>query len=218
MFERSLDEAERILAADKDIIVSVRKIWLQVCEFGKRDTFEVAALSDFTAMLEADKRFEFFSTHRSVIDDLEKEHILPDGEEQSEMENLGFYADDRVKLRRIELTPEMIGELLESKIDHTIKALGQMWELRPEGDVQAEETLKKMIGKTKVLQKKIKTAFSKERMEALSPHTGKDKDSFDKPARKSKPKKKTKNSKKKITKRTAKKKKPSKQKPRRSRK
>lgn len=160
MYEKSLDEAERILTADKDIIVPVRKVWCQVVQQGESQKFEVSSLPNFITMLEADNRFELFPAHKSIVEDLENPILSLDPEEQSEMEKLGFCAGDLVKLRRVDLTPEMVGEILQSKIDTTMDALTRIWDLRPEGDSNAEGALLEMIEKAKVLQDEVKSAFS----------------------------------------------------------
>ena len=59
MYERCLNEAERILASDKDVIVPVKKIWEAVDKQRKKQGFEIPSLPDFTALLEGDARFEF---------------------------------------------------------------------------------------------------------------------------------------------------------------
>ena len=59
MYERCLNEAERILASDKDVIVAVKKIWAQVEKQGRKQGFEIPSFADFTALLEGDSRFEF---------------------------------------------------------------------------------------------------------------------------------------------------------------
>ncbi|MBM4168371.1 MAG: hypothetical protein FJ215_04355 [Ignavibacteria bacterium] len=168
MFERSLDEAERILAVDKDIIVPVKKVWQEVVAAGRAQDFTVAGLADFTAMIEADPRFEFFPAHRSVVDDIvdpEREDV---GDEQTEMELLGFYSGDRIKLRRIQLTPDALGEILRTKVDRTMDALSKVWELRPQGDVETEEKLLDILAQAQSIQQEVQTTFSPEKMKSLS--------------------------------------------------
>ncbi len=168
MFERSLEEAERILAADKDIIVPVKKIWQQVVVAGKTQDFTVAGLADFTAMMEADPRFEFFPAHSTVVDDIIDPKREDEGDEQTEMELLGFYSGDRVKLRRMQLTPDVLGEILRTKVGKTMDALSKVWELRPQGDVDTEEKLLDILAQAQTIQQEVRSAFSSEKMKNLT--------------------------------------------------
>jgi hypothetical protein len=102
MYERCLNEAERMLATSKDIILPIKEVWKSLAAEGKRRSFDVPVLTDFDALLEGDKRFEIISAH---TDPDEIESLLSeDGEEiDSNLGTLGFYPEDRVKLRRIKL-------------------------------------------------------------------------------------------------------------------
>lgn len=170
MYERCLNEAERILAADRDVIVPVKKVWQQVVRFGKQQGFEVPSLVDFEALLEADPRFEFMPSMRELLGDDGQplEEFEDEEENEEEMERLGFYSGDRVKLRRIELTPELIGSVIRRKVDRTMEALTEAWELRPEGDQETEDQLLEILARTQRLQREVKEAFSEERMKKLS--------------------------------------------------
>lgn len=167
MYERCLNEAERILAAEKDVIVPVKKIWKQVEKQGKSQGFEVPALVDFSALLEADRRFEFMPSHELGEEPFNNVGV-EDPTEEAELENLGFYSGDRVKLRKVELTPELIGDMIRRKVDMTMHALTQAWEKRPEGDQETEDQLLEILAKTQKLQREVKKTFSEERMKELS--------------------------------------------------
>lgn len=167
MYERCLNEAERILAADKDVIVAVKKVWMEVSREGKVQSFEVPPLSDFTALLEGDLRFEFLPTHSSLQDDLDDPNTGDISGEGSEMEQLGFYSGDRVKLRNVELSPQLLGNIIRTKVDRTMNALTKAWDLRPEGDQETEDRLLEILSRTQKLQKEVKKAFSPERMKTL---------------------------------------------------
>ena len=166
MYERCLNEAERILASDKDVIVPVKKIWEAVEKQAKAQRFEIPALPDFTALLEGDTRFEFLA---SLDENGEPPEDLPrDGTDQEEeLESLGFYSGDRVKLRSVELTPEVIGGLIRQKVDMTMDALARAWERRPDGDSDTEDQLLDILAKTQKLQREVKNTFSDERMKEL---------------------------------------------------
>ncbi len=168
MYERCLLEAERLLAADRDVIVPVKKLWEEVMDEGKRQGFEVAALPDFTALLEGDRRFEFLPVHGSLQEDLDESQERAIDEETQELEQLGFYAGDRVKLRRIELTPEIVGGIIRSKVDRTLEALHRAWEQRPDEGGETEEKLKEILERAEELRRDVREAFSEDRMKELS--------------------------------------------------
>lgn len=166
MYERCLNEAERILAADKDVIVPVKKVWESVEKQGKKQGFEIPSLADFTALLEGDSRFEFMASLDENGEPLEE---LPreESEQEEELESLGFYSGDRVKLKSVELTPEVIGSLIRRKVDMTMDALAKAWERRPEGDQETEDQLLDILAKTQKLQREVKNTFSEEKMKEL---------------------------------------------------
>lgn len=166
MYERCLNEAERILASDKDVIVPVKKIWDAVDGQGKKQGFDIPSLPDFTALLEGDPRFEFMPSldeNGQPIDGSRRE----DSDQQEELESLGFYSGDRVKLKSVELTPEVLGSLIRRKVDLTMSALTKAWERRPEGDQDTEDQLLDILAKTQKLQREVKSTFSSEKMKEL---------------------------------------------------
>ncbi|MEX1139363.1 MAG: hypothetical protein WEF53_08500 [Bacteroidota bacterium] len=167
MYERCLNEAERILATDKDVIVAVKKVWMEVSREAKAQVFEAPSLPDFTALLEGDQRFEFLPAHASLQDDLDDPNTGDPSAEGSEMEQLGFFSGDRVKLRNIELTPRLLGNIIRTKVDRTKNALTKAWDLRPEGDQETEDRLLEILSRTQNLQKEVKKAFSSTRMKTL---------------------------------------------------
>ena len=166
MYERCLNEAERILASDKDVIVAVKKIWEAVEKQGRKQGFEMPSLPDFTALLEGDFRFEFIPSLDENGEPL-GESPREESEQQEDLESLGFYSGDRVKLKGVELTPEIIGGLIRRKVDVTMDALTRAWHRRPEGDQDAEDQLLDILAKTQKLQRDVKNTFSPERMKDL---------------------------------------------------
>lgn len=167
MYERCLNEAERILAADKDVIVAVKKVWTDVSKEGKNQGYEVPALPDFTAMLEGDPRFEFFPSHRSLTEDLEDPLREGESDDDIEMEQLGFFSGDRIKLKRVELSPQVLGTIIRSKVDRTMDALTKAWEARPDGDAETEDRLLEILARTQKLQREVKKTFSEKRMKNI---------------------------------------------------
>ena len=108
MYERCLNEAERLLATSKIVVLPIKEVWKLLASEGKRRSFDVPALTDFDALLEGDKRFEIISAQ---VDPDEIESLISeDGEESdSNLGTLGFYPEDRVKLRRMKLPGEDSG-------------------------------------------------------------------------------------------------------------
>lgn len=166
MYERCLNEAERILASDKDVIVPVKKIWDAVDKQGKKQGFEIPSLPDFTALLEGDSRFEFMPSLDENGDPMDGSQ-RDESDQQEELETLGFYSGDRVKLKSVELTPATLGGLIRRKVDMTMDALTKAWARRPEGDQDAEDQLLDILAKTQKLQREVKSTFSPEKMKEL---------------------------------------------------
>jgi hypothetical protein len=97
VYERCINEAELILTTQKDAQAPVRKIWEEVVRRAKTEMFAVATLSDFSTMLEGDRRFLIIPAQ---IKNPEDQETPIDAElEDSEMEHLGFFSEDQVKLR-----------------------------------------------------------------------------------------------------------------------
>jgi hypothetical protein len=108
VYEKCLNEAELILSIQQEPLVPVRKVWEEIAKRSKTKGFEVASLSDFSAMLEGDNRFQIVPAQIKIQ---EEEEILPDVElEDSNMEQLGFFSEDRVKLRSRRIVDTIISE------------------------------------------------------------------------------------------------------------
>ncbi len=119
MYERCLSEAERIVAAHKEVGVPVRTVWHEVIEQSRSQDFDIPTVADFSTMLEADSRFEFLPSAQNISEQAE---FLPETEDLDEMEleKLGFFGEDRVKLKRVQLPRDfeedlMIGSSLPTK-------------------------------------------------------------------------------------------------------
>jgi hypothetical protein len=108
VYEKCLNEAELILSLQQEPLVPVRKVWEEIAKRSKTKGFEVASLSDFSAMLEGDNRFQIVPAQIKIHED---EEILPEVEiEDSNMEQLGFFSEDRVKLRSRRIVETIINE------------------------------------------------------------------------------------------------------------
>ena len=127
VFERCINEAELILTTQKDAQAPVRKIWEEVVRRAKAEEFAVASLSDFSTLLEGDRRFLIIPAQ---IKNLEDQETPADTDfEDSDMERLGFFSEDQVKLRtaRVMERPitedeEEIGSIRRRAfVSHTVK-------------------------------------------------------------------------------------------------
>ncbi len=167
MYEHILDEAERLLEQDEDVIVPVKKIWVQVRQIAEDNDWQMPSFTEFTSLLMEDDRFEFISEGEStdVGEDLTEEGL---DEEELEAEHIGFYAGHRVKLARIQLTPDRLGGIIRRKVDDTMGALLKAWEARPEGDAATEDKLLEALTETQKLQREVADTFSKEKMKSLT--------------------------------------------------
>ncbi len=146
MYERSLNEAEIFIRTQKEPVLPVRKVWEDVARLAKAEQFEIASLPDFTALLDADKRFQIIPAHDdNEISEVELEEGDLEGEE---MEHLGFFSEDRVRLRSIPAVPEVEAALPEDEED--VASIRRRSFI---SQVQKKKIVVKKKGK-KVLQKK----------------------------------------------------------------
>jgi hypothetical protein len=125
MYERSLNEAERILATHKDVVVPVKEIWLEVSKQGQFQRFEVPSLVDFTALLEGDDRFEFFPAGDEMGDNYVEPFDEDEVEYSTDMKRLGFYTEDRVRLRNVEVSEDLAEDLTEEQQESSESLNGQ---------------------------------------------------------------------------------------------
>ena len=95
MFEKCLIEAESVLRTQKEPYVSVSIVWEEVVQRGQSKGFDVVSLSDFTALLEGDNRFQILPGKTTDDEGFNDEDSLED----PEMEQMGFFPEDRVGLR-----------------------------------------------------------------------------------------------------------------------
>lgn len=118
MYERSLSETERILGTHKDVVVPVKEVWLEVSKQGQLQRFEVPPLMDFTTLLENDERFEFLQAGEEFGDN----YVEPTEEDEMEynpdIERLGYYSEDRVRLRYTEVSEDPERETTEESDEH----------------------------------------------------------------------------------------------------
>ncbi len=162
MYDHILDEAELFLEQDEDIIVPVKKIWMRIRQIAEDNDWRMPSLAEFTSLLMQDERFEFMPEQ----EDSSVEEDLP--EEELETEELNFYSGQRVKLARIELTPERLGQMIRRKVDDTMDALMKAWDKRPDGDSPTEGKLLEVLSQTQKFQREVKDTFSEVKMRKLT--------------------------------------------------
>jgi hypothetical protein len=97
LFERSINEAELVLSMSKEPLITVRSLWDEVVRRARIQNFEVAALTDFSAMLEGDNRFQIVAAGSKNQNEIDSS--VEDDYADENMEDLGFFSEDRVRLR-----------------------------------------------------------------------------------------------------------------------
>jgi hypothetical protein len=142
MYGRSLLEAERTLATHKDVVVPVKEVWLEVSRLGQLQRFEVPPLIHFSALLEADDRFEFIQAGEELGDEYVEPAYDEDEEEYpTDLERMSFYSEDRVRLRNAELSEELAEEVPEEPDEPALRASHDD-EDSPPGEKRARKTSK----------------------------------------------------------------------------
>ncbi len=109
MYEKSLNEAELVLRREREHLLPVRTVWEEVVKRSKLGGFEVAALADFSAMLEGDRRFQIIPA-RMEGEEPDEDLSAGDGTDEAEMGHLGFFPEDRVRLLMPSIVREGRGE------------------------------------------------------------------------------------------------------------
>ena len=125
-----------ILETDPDFFVPLKKLWLMLQGEGLALDIE---MDDLGRMLREDERFEFTAgiDHTQGFDDTPG---LAD-EMRQEMEMLGFYGGERVKLASREIRAEDIFAAMARSMTRMNEALQGAWDARPEGDREIEDQL-----------------------------------------------------------------------------
>jgi len=156
MTKSPVEWAAEVLGSGEDILVPVKKLWLDMQSQGIGTGLSVEA---FIAMLEADERFEFFEG---------VDHGEGDQEERAYMEELGFFSGPRVKLASRELTREYLARMLRQSTQNLVEALEGAWEVRPVGDVETEEQLLEILTLAQRLKHEVDKALEEASAEGES--------------------------------------------------
>jgi hypothetical protein len=144
MYERLLLETEQYLIRQKQVVVPLKKLWVTMTQEGRKNSFTVPNLADFSCLLDGDRRFEF-------IKQTDREEESSDLLESEELEKLGFLESQAVKLRRIPLPDEddnLDDEITSTEDDELVDML-----LDREMLAQKAETIRK---KKKIIESKNK--------------------------------------------------------------
>ncbi|MDH7484642.1 MAG: hypothetical protein QHJ81_00015 [Anaerolineae bacterium] len=153
MTKSPVDWAADVLGSGEDILVPVKQLWLDMQRQRIGTGLSVEA---FTALLEADGRFEFFEG---------VDHGEGDEEERALMEELGFYSGPRVKLADRELTAEYVARMLRQSTQNMLEALEGAWEVRPTDDPEAEQQLLEILTLAQQLKHEVDTALEEAGLE-----------------------------------------------------
>jgi hypothetical protein len=153
VYEKSLNAAETYIESQKDPVVTVKKVWEDVARRAKLEHFEIASLPDFTALLDADKRFQIIPARNE--DDIADTGIadgIPDVDfEEEEMEQLGFFSEDRVRLKSAPVMRSAEDEIPEEEED--------VASIRHRSFITQAE--KKIVAKKKIKTARVKKAAPK---------------------------------------------------------
>jgi hypothetical protein len=125
-----LDLAERILACEEDIIVPVEKLWAKTRDELPAPDFP--SLEYFIRLLKSDSRFELMPP---LKDELSAGRFGEEFAKEIEaLERMALYRGPRVKLRGIELTGELLVQIIKRKMQETLDALKGAQESPPPSD------------------------------------------------------------------------------------
>ncbi len=145
-----LQLAADLLLDDKDFVVPVKKIWLQLSLMGEAESL---SFEEFTLMLQQDERFEVFDD----LDDTQNDQLF--GNKKSEWEELGYYFGPRVMLRERKPDRNEIGQILIEKTEQIFNNLKKAWDLRPTDDEEEEDQLLQALASTQRLLRTLQSEF-----------------------------------------------------------
>ncbi|TET24375.1 MAG: hypothetical protein E3J78_01250 [Candidatus Cloacimonadota bacterium] len=161
MSKELIDTIEHMLENEDEVIVPVKRIWKILQVDDKYHNLEIPVFSEFSELLHSDNRFEFM--HPVNYDDMydaSGERI----DREIEMESLGFYSGERIKLKKIPMTGAMLAKMIERSSNRMMEALKKAWETKPE-DSKAGNRLLEIMQKAQKLEKDIQKIVKKIREE-----------------------------------------------------
>jgi hypothetical protein len=153
MHEALLDLVDHILEQTDEVILPVKKIWRDLQVDTEVSDVEVPSLSEFVDLLRNDDRFQFMHPidYTEIFTDLSEEERK---RREIEMEEAGFYSGERIKLKRVILTGEVLARMIERSSDRMMDALAKAWESQPL-DVAGEKRLLAIMEKAQQLQRDV---------------------------------------------------------------
>lgn len=169
MFEKCLNEAEVIVSSHKEPFVPVRVVWEEMMKRARIKGFDVVSISDFTALLEGDQRFQILPAKKGEDEGLEEVENLED----PDMEQMGFFPEDRVRLRSSDI--EEIAEPTEDEEEiSSIRVRGLVGGAKKSKAVVATKKAKpaakkKIVAKKKKAAKKSKPAKKRPAVKRAAP-------------------------------------------------
>lgn len=154
-----MDEIEKILENEEDIIIPVKKAW-KIIQFNEdfKDV-SIPSLGKFIELVKKDERFEFMPplSYGQMYADLTEDEKV---KREIDMEELGFFSGERIKLKRVQLTGELLANIIEKSIERMTAALKNAWDARLD-DSNAEKRLLEIMKKAQKLQNGINKVVEK---------------------------------------------------------
>jgi hypothetical protein len=159
MSKELLDAVEEILKNDADVVIPAKKIWRMLQFAEEFQKISVLPFREFVHLLREDERFEFLPPvqYGGMFDGLTEEEKA---EREREMEELGFFSGERIKLREVKLTGEVLATMIEKSVNKMMRALQGAWSTKPE-DPEAEKKLLEIMKRAKKLQGDIQKIVEK---------------------------------------------------------
>ena len=142
MFKKILDKIESLLESESDFLVAVKKVWHEV-----QDEIE---LDELIGLLKKDKRFKVYESKNEPWE----------GDNEAEMEKLGYYLGPRVMLVSRTPTKEEMAKSLADKMQKMANNLQKAYDAKPDDlEDNEEEQLLEAMKKAKELRENIDKAF-----------------------------------------------------------
>jgi len=154
-----LDAVGDFLRDYDEVVVSVRKLWKDLQLDQKFKDIEIPDFTGFVEMLKNDERFEFMAPmnfaeiYQSLGEEKKKDR-------EHEMESIGLYGGERVKLKETKLTDELLAEMIEKSVNRMMNALKNAWEKRPQNK-DAENRLIEIMRKAEQVKKELDGVIQK---------------------------------------------------------
>jgi len=158
-----MDLVDGILANDEEVMVPVKKIWQMLQFDDEYEDISVPTLAEFNRLLKTDDRFEFMPpiNYGNIYADLSKKEKEA---KEIEMEAIGFFSGERVKLRRKKITGELLASMVERSVDRMSNGLKKIINTGLNNKEQ-EKRLLEVIKKTEQLQKQAEKIVKRLREE-----------------------------------------------------